>query len=174
MKGIGKLAGKLIYSGRWLLFPLGVGMLLILFAYVLAFFWTDVNYIYHHFNMDMSSWALFGLSFVDAYMIANLMLMVSQGSFQIFIQRFDTTPDDRPQYLDHLDSGLLKVKISQSIGGIMFVELLQDFIHVHDVPWNDILHRLAIFGFLIAGALVFAGIWRVTHPSWQNSKHDSP
>jgi uncharacterized protein (TIGR00645 family) len=164
-----KRAGKLMYASRWVNFPLGLGMILVLIAYVIAVFAKEISFLFQNFHMNVESWALLGLSFVDAYMIANLMQMVAQGSFQIFIQRFDIPdPSTRAQYLDHLDSGLLKVKVSQSIGGIMFVELLQNFIHIHDEPWIDIQHRLIVFAIVVIAALVFAVIWRVTHPSWQN------
>lgn len=172
MKNFGKIAGNLIYAGRWLLFPMGVGMLLILFAYVLAFFVYDVKFLFHNFRMDMESWALFGLNFVDAYMIGNLMLMVAQGSFQIFIQRFELEPENRAQYLDHLDSGLLKVKVSQSIGGIMFIQLLVSFVNIHNELWIDVEHRLIVTACMVVFGFIFAAIWRVTHPAWQNGKHE--
>jgi uncharacterized protein (TIGR00645 family) len=163
-----KRAGKLTYSARWLLFPLGLGMLLILFAYVTAFLVRDVQFLVHNFRAKLEDFELLALGFVDAYMVANLILMVAQGSFQIFIQRFELgDPTTKAQYLDHLDSGLLKVKVAQSIGGIMFIQLLENFVNIHNEPWADVMHRLIVFAVVVTAALAFAGIWRVTHPSWQ-------
>ena len=107
------------------------------------------------------------LGFVDMSMVANLIVMVVQGTQRIFIHRFDISDkSERPQWLDHIDSGILKVKIALSIAGITLIQILKDFVHVEQVNWGNTLHRIIIHVVALFSALMMALIWRITHPEW--------
>jgi uncharacterized protein (TIGR00645 family) len=168
-----KRSGDAIYASRWLLLPLSAAMLVVLAAYIVAFLVSDYEFI-RHIKFDTESLMVVALSFADAYMVANLLLMIAQGSFQIFIQKFNfPDPVNRPSYLDHIDSGLLKVKIAQSVGGIMLVRLLEDYVNMEHVDWEIVKHRLVAILTTVVVAMIFAGIWRVTHPAWQQEHHET-
>jgi hypothetical protein len=72
---------------------------------------------------------------VDASMVANLIVMIVQGSHQIFIRKFERDKSETPQYLDHIDTGILKVKVALSIGSITLVQILKDFVNLEKVDW---------------------------------------
>jgi uncharacterized protein (TIGR00645 family) len=112
------------------------------------------------------------LGFVDASMVANLIVMVVQGGHRIFIHKFDVANQtDRPQWLDHIDSGILKVKIALSIAGITLVQILKDFVNLERVNWSLTTHRIVVHVVALFSALMMALIWRVTHPEWAADKH---
>src|SRR5215831_19151334 len=127
-------AGTFIFAVRWILYPINLALIAALCLYVLAFLVNDYRFISHGFSWDMESLMVMLLGFVDASMVANLIIMVIQGSHQIFIRKFEAIENkDRPQWIDHIDSGILKVKTALSIAGITLVQVLKDFVNIEKV-----------------------------------------
>lgn len=161
---------NLIFAVRWILYPINIGLVGALSIYVIAFLYNDYRFIRYELTFDMEKLMVMVLGFVDALMVANLIVMVVQGSHQIFISKF--TLDDknnRPQWIDHIDSGILKVKIALSIAGITIIQILKDFVNIENVDWRLVEHRIVIHVVALFSALMMALIWRVTHP--QESHH---
>jgi len=167
-------AGNLVFAVRWILYPLSLALIAALFVYVIIFLATEYVFMRHiaeHWELEAAMVMILG--FIDALMVANLSVMVVQGSYQIFIHKFDVGVDvSRPQWLDHIDSGILKVKIALSIAGITLVQILRDFVHIKDVPWAEVEHRIIIHIVALCSAAMMAVIWRVTHPAWAADKHE--
>src|SRR5271167_1235551 len=167
-----KRAGDAIFAVRWVLYPINIALVVALSLYVVAFLVNDYRFIVHQFTWDMESLMVMLLGFVDASMVANLIVMVVQGGHRIFIHRFDIADkSSRPQWLDHIDSGILKVKIALSIAGITLVQILKDFVNLERVNWTLTSHRIIIHVVALFSALMMAFIWRVTHPEWAAEKH---
>lgn len=167
-----KRLGRIIFEMRWILYPINIGLLVALAGYVLAFLYNDYRFVRYDFTWDMEALMLLLLSFVDASMVANLIVMIIQGSHQIFIHKFelpDTT--ERPQYLDHIDTGILKVKVSLSIASITLIQILKDFVHLEEVDWSVARHRMMIHGMVLVSSFAMALIWRITHPQYM---HEHP
>jgi uncharacterized protein (TIGR00645 family) len=169
-----KRAGDAIFAIRWVLFPINLALIVALSLYGVAFLVNDYMFVVHQFTWDMESLMVMLLGFVDASMVANLIVMVVQGGHQIFIHKFDLEEkDERPQWLDHIDSGILKVKISLSIAGITLIQILKDFVHIERTDWGLTEHRIIIHVVALISALMMALIWRVTHPQWAH-EHKEP
>jgi uncharacterized protein (TIGR00645 family) len=152
-----------------------MGLVVALFLYVLAFLVNDYRFLRHDFTWDMESFMVMLLGLVDASMVANLIVMVVQGGHQIFIHKFDLLDkNDRPQWIDHIDSGILKVKIALSIAGITLIQILKDFVNIERVDWTLTKHRIIIHLVALASALMMAFIWRVTHPEWAHTGEQQP
>jgi uncharacterized protein (TIGR00645 family) len=168
-RGINKLEGYLagldwvIYESRWLLMPINLGLVAILCAYVANSVWHDLHLLREAMTSSPESLGVLALGALDAAMVANLMVMIIKGSHQIFIRRFPNTGPNKPQWLDHIDSGLLKIKVAQSIASITLVDLLKDFVNIEDMHWDIIVHRMYIHAMCLVSALVMAIIWRLTH-----------
>jgi uncharacterized protein (TIGR00645 family) len=167
-----KRAGDGIFAVRWVLYPINIALVVALSLYVVAFLVNDYRFIVHQFTWDMESLMVMLLGFVDASMVANLIVMVVQGGHRIFIHRFDIQDkSSRPQWLDHIDSGILKVKIALSIAGITLVQILKDFVNLEKVNWTLTTHRIVVHVVALFSALMMALIWRVTHPEWAHEGH---
>jgi uncharacterized protein (TIGR00645 family) len=159
-------AGHFLFSIRWVLYPINIALVIALSLYVLAFLVNDYRFIRYQFTWDMEPLMVMLLGFVDASMVANLIIMVIQGSYQIFIHKFDLVEkSERPQWIDHIDSGILKVKVALSIAGITLVQILKDFVNIEKVDWTLEKHRIVIHLTALVSALVMALVWRVTHPT---------
>jgi uncharacterized protein (TIGR00645 family) len=168
-----KRLGNAIFAIRWVLYPINIALVVALCLYVVAFLYNDYHFIRHEFTWSMEALMVMLLGFVDASMVANLIVMVVQGTQRIFIHRFEISDkSERPQWLDHIDSGILKVKIALSIAGITLIQILKDFVHVESIDWTLTEHRIAIHVVALFSALMMALIWRVTHPAWAADKHE--
>lgn len=162
-----KHAGAFIFSVRWILYPINLALIVALSLYVCAFLVNDYRFIRHDFTWNMESLMVMLLGFVDASMVANLIIMVIQGSHQIFIHKFDVADSrERPQWIDHIDSGILKVKVALSIASITLIQILKDFVNIENVDWTLEKHRVVVHLTALVSALVLALVWRVTHPAW--------
>lgn len=169
-----KVLDRVIFSSRWLLYPINIGLLIALSIYVVAFFREEYMLIVHHMTWDLESLMILMLSLVDASMVANLIVMVAQGGHQIFIRKFDVKEgEEQPQYLEHIDTGILKIKIALSISSITLVQILKDFVHLEKVDWVVAEHRMWMHGMTLLSALVLAFIWRITHPPVSKDSHSS-
>src|SRR5436305_1395074 len=109
------VAERVIVDSRWLLYPITVGILVALAIYTLAFLREEYHLIADSFHLGGEEMMVVLLGLVDMYMVANLLVMIAKGSYHIFIQRIQGgDPTKRPQWLDHVDSGILKVKVASS------------------------------------------------------------
>jgi uncharacterized protein (TIGR00645 family) len=160
-----------IYAARWILFPVNAALIIALLGYVTALLINDYQFLIHHFTLNMEVLMVQLLGFVDAAMVANLMIMIAQGSHQIFITKFDIDKNERAQWLDHIDSGILKVKVAMSAAGIVLIQILKDSMNENSV-WAITTHRIVILGVALTAALVLALIWRITHPAWATEHHE--
>src|SRR6185369_7769570 len=157
-----RLLDKFIFAARWMLYPINLGLLAALTVYIIHFLHDDYVFIVSS-KGDLETLMVAILGFVDAFMVANLTIMIVQGSHQIFIRKFQIKDTmDSPQYLDHIDTGILKVKVAMSIASITLVQLLKDFVNLEKVDWTLETHRIIVHVITLASALVMAVIWKIT------------
>lgn len=169
---IRKFLESLIFSVRWILYPVNVGLVITLFSYVIAFLINDYRFLRYKFSLEMEPLMVILLDLVDAGMVANLIVMVVQGGHQIFIHKFELEDvESRPQWIDHIDSGILKVKIALSIAGITLIQILRDFVNIMNTNWVLIEHRIIIHITALFSAFMMSLIWRMTHPNPTNNFH---
>jgi uncharacterized protein (TIGR00645 family) len=157
------LSEKIVFESRWMLQPFNFGLMVALAVYLIRYLMDDYYFVTHGFTLQTEEILVLLLNLVDMYMVANLIVMIVKGSYQIFIHKFNVPAEDREGWLDHIDTGLLKVKTSQSIASITGVALLKDFVNLDKIEWNVAVHRLIIHGVCLVSALVMSGIWRITH-----------
>lgn len=153
----------MIYESRWLIFPINAGLAIALVIYVFKFLFQVAELVHSTPTISTEELMVQILGLVDTAMVANLLVMIIKGSHQIFIRRFTTAGTNKPQWLDHIDSGILKIKVALSIASITLVQLLRDFVGLEKVSWELVEHRLIIHGVALASALAMAVIWRITH-----------
>lgn len=168
-----KAIESVIFESRWILYPMTIGLICALGVYMVKFLTETYILLSRCSNLESEQIMVSLLSLVDMYMVANLLVMITQGSYQIFIRRFQGLADDRPQWLDHIDSGILKVKVALSIAGITLIRLLKDFVNIEHTSWTSVLHRAQLHGVCLASVIVMAVIWRLTHPNGggNNAEH---
>ena len=151
--------GYALFATRWLQAPLYFGLVAAQGVYVYKFFkelWTLIL-------MCVSGHAtetyvmLAVLKLVDVVMIANLLIMVIVGGYETFVSRIDLQGHrDQPEWLSHVNSNVLKVKLATAIVGISSVHLLQMFVDVHHTSHHALLWGTVIHMAFIASAAILA------------------
>lgn len=155
---------RIIYSSRWVLYPFNIGLYIALILYLYKYGIDIYNLILTIPNTNTEDLRVLILGLVDTAMVANLLVMIIQGSYQIFIQKLHVDKEC-PQWLDHIDSGVLKVKVALSIAGITLIQILKDFVNIEHIEWMDAKRRIYIHLVCLVSALIMAIIWRITHDS---------
>ena len=106
------------------------------------------------------------LGLIDVVMIANLLIMVIIGGYETFVSRLNLEGHpDQPEWLSHVNAGVLKVKLATALIGISSIHLLKTFIEVpeknreHVVMWQVIIHVT-----FVGSAVFLAWIERMLMP----------
>jgi len=134
-----------IFASRWLQAPLYVGLIVAQLVYVIVFgidlvhlveqVWMGITVGGEEYALDEADIMLAVLSLIDVVMIANLLIMVIIGGYEIFVSRMDIAGHpDEPDWLSHVNANLLKVKLAISIISISSIHLLATFIEVGGLP----------------------------------------
>ena len=142
---------KVIFASRWLQAPLYTGLIVggILYAYK---FIIELVHLCQTINEITEAALMLGvLTLVDITMVANLLIMVIIGGYSTFVSRIDIEKHvDKPEWLQKVDAGTLKVKLAGSLVGVSGIHLLQTFINIRNhqsehVMWQVIIHVVFLF-----------------------------
>ncbi|WP_320778148.1 IS21-like element helper ATPase IstB [Streptomyces sp. CRN 30] len=145
--------GYALFATRWLQAPLYFGLVAAQGVYVYKFFnelWTLILRCVSG-RASETYVMLAVLKLVDVVMIANLLIMVIVGGYETFVSRIGLQGHrDQPEWLSHVNSNVLKVKLATAIVGISSVHLLQMFVDVHHTSrhallWGTVIHMAFIF-----------------------------
>ena len=159
---------QLIFASRWLQLPLYLGLILAQGLYVYHFWVELIHLLEAAFGSQnalqelissigyKSDIAINGLNetiimlvvlaLIDVVMISNLLIMVIIGGYETFVSRmYLENHPDQPEWLNHVNASVLKVKLATAIIGISSIHLLKTFINAanYDVKvlmWQSIIH----------------------------------
>ncbi|MDR3616476.1 MAG: YqhA family protein [Candidatus Obscuribacterales bacterium] len=161
-----------VFASRWLLYIIHLGLCACLAIYVLKFGQEVFEFIVESPHLEGEQLMVRVLSCIDAAMVANLIVMINIGGYQIFIHRLHIDPSVRPQWLDHLDSMMMKVKVGVSIASITGVQVLRDFMNLEHTEVKLVIERAALHVICLFSAFMFAKMWKMTHDS--PTEHQNP
>jgi uncharacterized protein (TIGR00645 family) len=103
------------------------------------------------------------LGLIDVVMIANLLIMVIVGGYETFVSRLNLQGHpDQPEWLSHVNAGILKVKLATALIGISSIHLLKTFINAQTHPTKTMLWQVIIHLTFVLSALILAWIDRLT------------
>ena len=132
---------SLIFLSRWLQAPLYLGLIVAQGVYVYHFLVELLHLITKAAHIEEKEIMLTVLGLIDVVMIANLLIMVIVGGYETFVSRLrlEGHPDE-PEWLSHVNAGVLKVKLATALIGISSIHLLKTFIEI-GTPGNDCSNR---------------------------------
>ncbi|BET26795.1 TIGR00645 family protein [Limnobacter thiooxidans] len=153
------LLARLIFSSRWLQLPLYLGLIVAQIVYVYHFLielWHLVGGTASH-QLDETGIMLIVLALIDVVMISNLLIMVTVGGYETFVSRMrlETHPD-QPEWLDHVNASVLKVKLAMAIIGISSIHLLKTFINAEQYETKTIVAQASIHVIFLFSAVAIA------------------
>ncbi|WP_197330309.1 TIGR00645 family protein [Ralstonia syzygii] len=162
---------RLIFFSRWLQLPLYLGLIIAQAAYVYLFLIEVWHLVAHLSELDETKIMLAVLGMIDVVMISNLLVMVIIGGYDIFVSKLGIEGhEDEPEWLDHVNAGVLKVKLSMALISISSIHLLKTFIDAAQKDTHTILWQVTIHVAFLISALVMAWVDRlVSHAQPQEA-----
>lgn len=157
---------RIIFASRWMQLPLYLGLIAAQGVYVYHFLfelWHLVSGAISH-ELTETNIMLIVLGLIDVAMISNLLMMVIIGGYETFVSRMhlDGHPD-QPQWLDHVNASVLKIKLSMSIIGISSIHLLKTFINAEQYSDKALIAQTAIHLTFLLSALAVAWCDKLIH-----------
>lgn len=145
----------LLYSSRWLLAPLYLGLILVLGLFVLKFASQLLAALRAFQSESEGRLIVVVLNLVDVTLLASLVLMVILNGYRNMVSEFD---DSRraalPTWLQRMDSSELKTKLFGAIIAISGIQVLSAFMDLAETRGStpELHERLA---WLLGAHLVF-------------------
>jgi len=152
----------IIFGSRWLQLPLYLGLIIAQGVYVVLFVKELFHLIAGATSLSEQLIMLTVLALIDVVMISNLLVMVIIGGYETFVSRLRLQGHpDLPEWLNHVNATVLKVKLAMAIIGISSIHLLKTFIAIGalgseaspgfteaGVMWQTIIHVVFILSAL--------------------------
>ena len=182
----------LIFASRWLQLPLYLGLIAAQAVYVWHFLLELWHLVEAVFGSQTALQALVTsigykpevqitalnetvimlvvLALIDVVMISNLLIMVIVGGYETFVSRLDLGDHpDQPEWLNHVNASVLKVKLAMSIIGISSIHLLKTFINADNYTDKVLIAQTVIHAVFLLSAMAIAYTDRLMSAS--TSKH---
>lgn len=145
---------------RWLQAPLYLGLIVAQGIYVWQF-WRELVHLIGMMGLDKpiteTEIMLIVLGLIDVVMISNLLIMVIVGGWETFVSRMDLdNHPDQPEWLSHVNAGVLKVKLATAIIGISSIHLLKTFINAPEMETSVMMWQTFIHLAFVLSALAIA------------------
>ena len=162
----------IIFSSRWLQLPLYIGLIVAQCVYVFLFLKELWHLVTHAFDFSEQQIMLVVLGLIDVVMISNLLIMVIVGGYETFVSRLDLEGHpDQPEWLSHVNAGVLKIKLSTAIIGISSIHLLKTFINAANIAEHTIMWQVIIHVVFLISALAMALVDKMMNQTVLLSKH---
>ncbi len=161
------LSGFIFFS-RWLQAPLYLGLIIAQGVYVYHFMAELAHLLQTTTTIKETEIMLIVLGLIDVVMIANLLIMVIMGGYDVFVSRLNMeNHPDNPEWLDHVDASTMKIKLSMALVGISSIHLLKTFINADQIDSKTIIAQISIHMTFIFSALAIAYIGKLTKQSYE-------
>jgi uncharacterized protein (TIGR00645 family) len=167
---------QIIFGSRWLQLPLYLGLIIAQGVYVVLFMkdlWHLITHVADTAQINEQDIMLLVLGLIDVVMISNLLVMVIVGGYETFVSRLRLEGHpDQPEWLDHVNASVLKIKLAMAIIGISSIHLLRTFIEAgrigqatsriseSAVLWQTVIHVV-----FILSAIGIAAVDRLGRPA---------
>ena len=163
-----------IFMSRWLQAPLYLGLIVAQGLYVWQF-WAELVHLVGLMTVKSiteTEIMLIVLGLIDVVMISNLLVMVTVGGWETFVSRLELEKHpDQPEWLSHVNAGVLKVKLATAIIGISSIHLLKTFINAANYDEKTLLWQTVIHLAFVISAVAIAFTEKLTQSTAQAQKH---
>ena len=159
MQALESFVERTLFSLRWLLAPLFIGLAAAVLALGIKFFQELLHIFTHILALSEAALVLSILSLIDLSLVGSLIVMVMFSGYENFVSRMDLPDDsDKLDWLGKLDSNSLKLKVAVSIVAISSIHLLGKFMEAETISndkllWYTIIHLTFVLSALLLGVL---------------------
>ncbi len=172
-KSVKAMEGFIFWS-RWLQAPLYLGLIFAQGVYVYQFMHELMILVTRAGTLGETEVMLIVLGLIDVVMIANLLIMVIIGGYETFVSKLDLEGNpDQPEWLSHVNAGVLKVKLAVALIGISSIHLLRTFIDAPRMEDRVVIAQVVIHATLLISAVAVAWTDRIMTSTLIMSKNSS-
>ncbi len=158
-----RLIENTLYSARWLLAPIYLGLSLALLAMGIKFFQEILHVLPVILNTSEKDLVLTILAMIDLTMVGGLIIMVMFSGYENFVSRLDIGEGEHKlDWLGKLDAGSLKLKIAASIVAISSIHLLRAFMNAPQIPDNTLMWYVIIHMTFVVSAVAMGYLDKMT------------
>ena len=169
-KSVKAIEGFIFWS-RWLQAPLYLGLIVAQGVYVYQFMLELVHLVAGAGSLEEAQIMLIVLGLIDVVMVANLLVMVIIGGYETFVSRLDLdNHPDQPEWLSHVNAGVLKVKLATALIGISSIHLLKTFINAEHIDDRVIIAQASLHMMFLISAVAIAVTDRIMTGTLQMSR----
>ena len=150
------LVEQVIFTSRWLLAPLYLGLIAGLIALLVKFSQKTFDLVLN-IGSTSSDDAIIGvLGLVDLALMAGLVLMVMFAGYENFVSKFDLGDhEDQPVWMGRVDFADLKLKLMASIVAISAIHVLESFMNIEHLSDRELGWSVGIHvTFVVTGVLL--------------------
>lgn len=154
LKKLENIFEVIIFSSRWIQAPIYGGLIVGAVLYTYKFL-VELLHLCATVNSVTEEVLMLGvLTLVDIAMVLNLLTMVIIGGYATFVSRIHLeNHEDRPDWLEKINAGTLKVKLAGALVGISGIHLLKSFVDIgkkdpEQIKWQIVIHVVFLFSSL--------------------------
>jgi uncharacterized protein (TIGR00645 family) len=158
-----KMLEKLMYSARWILAPIYLGLSLALLALGIKFFQEILHVLPKIFEVPEADLILKVLTLIDIALVGGLLVMVMFSGYENFVSRLDIEEgEEKLSWLGKMDATSLKNKVAASIVAISSIHLLKIFMNAQNIDNDKLLWYVIIHVTFVASAFGMGVLDRIT------------
>ena len=165
---------KILFSSRWLLAPIYLGLIVGLVALVVKDIQHIIHFIPNILNASESDLVLDILGLIDLSLTASLVIIVIFSGYENFVSRIVTAGhEDWPEWMSKIDFTGLKLKLLSSIVAISAIQLLRAFMDINKTSDRELMWSVIIHVVFVSSGLLLALTDRLSeHPTKDKGKSD--
>jgi uncharacterized protein (TIGR00645 family) len=169
---IERILEKILFSSRWLLAPIYLGLIVGLVALVVKDIQHIIHIIPNILHASESDLVLDILGLIDLSLTASLVIIVIFSGYENFVSRITTTGhEDWPEWMSKIDFTGLKLKLLSSIVAISAIQLLRAFMDINKTSDRDLMWYVIIHVVFVSSGLLLALTDRLSeHPTKDDGK----
>ncbi|MFZ3231412.1 MAG: TIGR00645 family protein [Pseudobdellovibrio sp.] len=170
MKKIESIFESIIFSSRWVQAPIYGGLIIGGMLYTYKFLVELIHLCATVGTITEEVLMLGILTLVDISMVLNLLIMVVIGGYATFVSRMHLHHhEDRPDWLEKIDAGTLKVKLAGALVGISGIHLLKSFININNKDFEQVKWQIVIHVVFLFSTLMLAFTEKILHANYIGS-----
>jgi len=158
-----KFLERIMYSARWILAPIYLGLSLVLILLAVKFFQEIIHTVPYILEKTEAELILLVLALIDLALVGGLLVMVMFSGYENFVSRLDIDENaEKLSWLGKMDTTSLKNKVAASIVAISSIHLLKIFMDAENIADNKLMWYVLIHLTFVLSAFGMGVLDRMT------------
>lgn len=158
-----KFLERIMYSARWILAPIYLGLSLVLMLLAVKFFQEIIHTVPYILEKTEAELILLVLALIDLALVGGLLVMVMFSGYENFVSRLDIDESaEKLSWLGKMDTTSLKNKVAASIVAISSIHLLKIFMDAENIADNKLMWYVLIHLTFVLSAFGMGVLDRMT------------